>query len=115
MKPVGTGVSPTVTDVDTGYVNDAVAPLVSATTDASYGACPLASTKIVVVDGVPTHVLTTCTVDCGGAGVGGVGVGGVGVGVVGVVGGGAQPGAMVMVWAWVAVRPVESTTFMVKL
>ena len=27
----------------------------------------------------------------------------------------AQSGAMVMVWAWVAVRPVESTTFIVKL
>ena len=113
---MGTVVSPTVTDVDTGYVNDVVAPLVLATTDASYGACPLASTKIVVVDGAPTHVLTTCTVDCGGAGVGGVGVGGVGVGGVGVVGG-AQPGAMVMVWAWVAVRvgAVESTTVTVKL
>ena len=31
-----------------------------------------------------------------------------------VVGGGAQS-AMVMVWAWVAVRPVESTTLRVKL
>jgi hypothetical protein len=33
------------------------------------------------------------------------------VGVVGVV----QSGAIVMVWACVAVRPVESTTFIVKL
>jgi hypothetical protein len=65
VNPDGTPVSPTVTDVDTGYANDVDAPLVSATTDASYGACPSASTKIVVVDGVPTHVLTTCTVDFG--------------------------------------------------
>ena len=50
---------------------------------------------------------------CGGGPESVRGVGGVGGGVV--VGGGAQSGAMVMVWAWVAVRPVESTNFIVKL
>ena len=56
------------------YVALVEAPLDAAATDASYGAAPSASTKIVVDPGAPDHCLTTRTVDVGvGPGCGGGG------------------------------------------
>ncbi len=51
------------TGVETGYVKEALSPLAVATVDASKGAAPSASTKIVVEAGVPIHCLTTWTVE----------------------------------------------------
>ena len=44
-------------------MNEALSPLAVATVDASNGAAPFASTKIVAVDGVPDQFLITRTVD----------------------------------------------------
>ena len=60
--PAGTVVSPTVTGrdrVDEGGVGAVAVAVV----EASYGAAPLASTKIVAEAGAPTHCLTTRTVE----------------------------------------------------
>ena len=89
----------------------------SGVTAGGRGAGGLGGVGGVGVGGVGVGGVGVGGVGVGGVGVGGVGVGGVGVGGVGVGGVGAQPGAMVMVWAWVAVRvgSVESTTVTVKL
>ncbi len=42
-------------------MKEALSPVESATVEASKGAAPVASTKIVVVLGAPTHSLTTRT------------------------------------------------------
>ena len=44
-------------------MNDVLSPLAVAIVEASYGAEPLRSTKIVTDEGVPTQFFTTCTVE----------------------------------------------------
>ena len=51
------------TGLETGYEKDVSSPLAVATLEASYGAEPFASTKIVALDVPPAHSLTTCTVE----------------------------------------------------
>ncbi len=63
LYPSGTATSPTVTGVEVGYVKEALWPLAVATVEASNGDEPFRSTKIVAEEGVPSHCLTTWTVE----------------------------------------------------
>ncbi len=51
------------TGVETGYVKEALSPFAVATVEASNGAAPSWSTKIVAEAGAPIHCLTTWTVE----------------------------------------------------